>query len=161
MLLVSCKKNQETTTNINAEKNQQNQNITEQDVVKLKYVDYILDDNTEQVIKDWQEYHQLQDVINNIKKADLSFFKDNDVTIKTLLKNLKDNLPYEVNSESILARILVLETKLLKLESLSNLSTTSKEELLNTIKEFLTAFSNLNFQMNKKVEFDSRTIEKP
>ncbi|GAA4800785.1 hypothetical protein [Litoribaculum gwangyangense] len=161
MLLVSCKKNQETSTSMDNSEYLQNQNITEQDIAKLKYTDYILDSKTEEVIKDWQEYYQLQDVINNVKKADLSFFNNNEENIKSIPEKLKESIPEELNSESILARLLVLETKLFKLESLSNLSTTSKEELLNTIKEFLVAFSHVNFQMNKKVEFDSRTIEKP
>lgn len=161
ILLVSCKKNQENSALMDTSENQENQNITEQDIATLKYVDYILDAITEEAIKDWQEYFQLQDVINDVKRAHLNFFYNNEENIKILPKKLKENIPDEMNSESVIARILVLETKLFKLKSLSNLSTTSKEDLLNAIKEFLVAFSNFNFQMNKKVEFDSRPIEKP
>ncbi|MDA9775017.1 hypothetical protein N9B67_01725, partial [Algibacter sp.] len=85
----------------------------------------------------------------------------NEKAIKLLLKDLKQNVPEALNSSSIVARILVLETKLLILESLANLSTTAKEELLETIKEFFVSFYTLSFQMNKKVEFDNRSIEKP
>ena len=159
VLLVSCKKTQETPTD-NIEE-QQTQDITEQDIAKLKFIDYALDSKTDEAIKDWKEYFELQDVITNVKKADLIFFNDNEENVKLLAKKLKENIPSTLNSEPVLARMLVLETKIFKLESLSNLSTTSKEELLNTIKEFLVAFSNLNFQMNKKIEFDNRSIEKP
>ena len=159
-VFVSCKKTQENDTANTIDK-QQIQAITEQDLAKLKYVDYVLDFKTEEAIKDWQEYFQLQDVIDEVKKADLSFFNDNEENIKILISKLKENIPDQLNSEGVLARFLVLETKLLKLESLSNLSTTTKEELISIIKEFFVSFSNVNFQMNKKLEFDNQLIEKP
>lgn len=162
VLFVSCKKTPETSfPDVDKIDNQNSQEITEADVSKLKYIDYTLDVKTEDAIKDWKEYTQLQDIISNIKRGDLSFFNDNEEQVKILIKDLKDNMPKQVKSPSVSARLLVWETKILKLESLSNLSTTSKDELLDVIKEFLVACSNVNFQMNKKVEFDSRTIEKP
>ena len=160
ILCFSCKKTQENTSADTTEQSN-SQEITEKDISNIKYVEYALDSKTEDTIEDWVEYSQLQDIITDIKKGDLSFFNDNKTVIKLLLKELKSNMPEQVNSASISARILVLETKLYKLESLSNLSTTSKEELLDVIKEFLVSFSNLNLQMNKKIEFDSRSIEKP
>lgn len=160
ILLVSCKNNEENNVP-NVIENQQVQDILVEDISNLKYVDYVLDFKTEEAIKDWQEYYELQNVINEVKKSDLSFFNDNEENIKILISKLKENIPAEVNSDGILARLLVLETKLLKLQSLSNLSTTTKEELLTIIKEFFVSFSNVNFQMNKKIEFDNRAIEKP
>lgn len=160
VLFFSCKEVQESNPVDNVE-DDQNKEITEKDISKIDYIEFALDFKAEAVIKDWQEYDQLQDAILNIKKGDLSFFNDNDETIKTLLKGLKRNIPKEINTSPILARITALETKLYKLKSLSNLSTTSKKELIATIKDFLVAFSNLNLQINKKIEFDTRKIEKP
>ncbi|NND24723.1 MAG: hypothetical protein HKO00_01745 [Flavobacteriaceae bacterium] len=160
ILLVSCKNNEESNVP-NVIENQQVQDINVEDISNLKYVDYVLDFKTEEAIKDWQEYYELQSVINEVIKSDLSFFNDNEENIKILISKLKENIPAEVKSDGILARLLVLETKLLKLQSLSNLSTTTKEELLTIIKEFFVSFSNVNFQMNKKIEFDNRAIEKP
>lgn len=160
ILLVSCKNNEESNVP-NVIENQQVKDINVEDISNLKYVDYVLDFKTEEAIKDWQEYYELQSVINEVIKSDLSFFNDNEENIKILISKLKENIPAEVKSDGILARLLVLETKLLKLQSLSNLSTTTKEELLTIIKEFFVSFSNVNFQMNKKIEFDNRAIEKP
>ncbi|WP_298550178.1 hypothetical protein [uncultured Algibacter sp.] len=160
ILFSACKKTQEDVSENQIEQNKSHE-IAETDISNLKYVEYILDFKTEDIIEDWQEYVQLEEIITNIKKGDLVYFKDNEKVIQLLLKELKQNIPAPLKSESINSRILVLETKLLKLESLSNLTTTSKEELLDSIKEFLVAFSNLSFQMNKKVEFDNRSIEKP
>ncbi|GAA3600925.1 hypothetical protein Q4Q39_12450 [Flavivirga amylovorans] len=160
VLFFSCKNDQENNTSDNT-KDSESKEITEKDISRIDYIDFALDLKTEDVIKDWQEYYQLQEAVTNIKKGDLSFFNDNKEAINTLLKELKLKTPKEIKSSSVLARITALETKLYKLESLSNLSTTSKKELTGTIKDFLVAFSSLNLQINKKIEFDSRKIEKP
>lgn len=155
-----CKKN---TENENTKSIEQNNTlgISEKDIENLDYIDYALDKKADTIIQDWTEYLQIQDVTNSVKTGDLSFFNDNTKAIKLLLVALKRNIPEAVKATSIEARLLVVETKLYKLESLSNLSSTGKEELLATIKEFLVAFSNLKLQINKKVEFDSRIIERP
>lgn len=159
-IIFSCKENKEDglTKNIDEKISQE---ITGKELSKLSFTEFVLDTKTENIVKDWQEYYQLQDAVINAKKGDLSFFKDNKEGIKLILRDLVLNIPDSVNSDATLARILALETKLYKLESLANLPTTSKQELTNTIKEFLESFSNFNFQMNKKIEKDSRLIEKP
>ena len=161
ILLFSCKGSQEenVVTFDTAEK--ESEEITKKDIANLKYTDFILDSKTEVAIETWQEYIQLKDVINNVKNADLSFFNDNDETIKNLLKDFKKNIPEIVSTPSVLARIMVLETKIYKLESLSNLNTTTKKELIGVIKDFLVSFANLNLQMNKKLEKDGQSIIKP
>lgn len=160
IIISSCKKTEENIPADDIAKNN-NQELTESDISKLNYIDFVLDENTEQAIESWQEYYQLQDVIHNVKKGDLSFFSSNTETIETLFKDLKKNIPEPVNTPATLARIQVLETKIYKLKSLYNLNTTTKSELNNCIKEFLVSVSNLNFQMNKKLEKDNQNIIKP
>ncbi|MFG6685058.1 hypothetical protein ACGK9U_00640 [Mariniflexile sp. HNIBRBA6329] len=160
VMVFSCKKNQETVEPTTIKPNDSLE-IKAKDISKIKYTDYILDTRVEEKITHWNYYKELHEVVNNVKKADLTYFKNNDKEIRELLINLKQSIPLEVNSASVMARITALETKLLKLESLSNLDTTSKTELLTTIKEFLVAFSNFNLQMNKKIENDNIIIEKP
>lgn len=158
--LFTCKNTQENATK-NLANNIDSQEITEEDIAKLKFVDFVLDSKTEKAIENWQEYIQLQDIVTNVKKGDLSFLNDNNEVIVTLLNDLKKNIPETVNTSSILARIVALETKLYKLESLANLNTTTTQELKGVIKEFLVSFSNLNLQMNKKLEKDGQHIVKP
>lgn len=161
IVLSSCKKSEENSA-VDTDITKNNaQELTESDISKLDFIDFGLDEKTEVAIENWQEYFQLQDVVVNVKKGDLSFFNNNAEAIKTLLKDLKKNIPEPVNTPATLARLQVLETKIYKLESLSNLLTTTKDELNNTIKEFLVAVSNLNFQMNKKLEKDNQNIQKP
>ncbi|MFD0990296.1 hypothetical protein ACFQ1R_09325 [Mariniflexile jejuense] len=159
-LMFSCKKNQDAKEQV-VEKPNESKTIKAKDIAKLKYTDYILDTRAGDSIASWNEYKQLETIITNIKKGDLSFFIANEKAVNELMTNLKQNIPLEVNSDAILARITALETKVLKLESLSNLSTTKKPELLSVIKEFLVSFSNLNLQMNKKIENDNIIIERP
>lgn len=160
LFFVSCKKKQDDAALV-VEKPVESQVIKVKDVAKIKYTDYILDSRAEDSIVNWMAYKQLDEVVNNLKKADLSFFKANEKNVKELVRNLKQTIPAEINNNAITARITALETQLLKLESLYNLSTTTKPELLENIRAFLVAFSNLNLQMNKKIEADNIIIERP
>jgi hypothetical protein len=160
LVFVSCKKKQDDAALV-VEKPVESQVIKAKDVAKIKYTDYILDSRAEDSIVNWMAYKQLDEVVNNLKKADLSFFKANEKNVKELVRNLKQTIPAEINNNAITARITALETQLLKLESLYNLSTTTKPELLENIRAFLVAFSNLNLQMNKKIEADNIIIERP
>ncbi len=159
-LIMGCKKAQEEYTEYQTRENE-SQLLTEKEVSKFKYVDYILDSATHELAKDWTEYMQFNDAVLKIKKGDWTFFKDNEEVIELLIYEHKLNIPETLKSESVISRLVILETRLLKLKSLTNLSTINKKELIENTKAFLVAFSNLNFQLNKKVEFTKRTIERP
>lgn len=158
-VMSSCKQSETQEQDINTKKD--STEITESDIAKLKYTEFLLDRQTEEAILSWNEYTQINDVVKNVKKADLSFFNDNDEGVTALLKDFNKNIPEKVNTDAVKARITAFETKLYKLQSFSGLSTTNREELLATIKEFLIAFSNFNLQMNKKMEADKNVFERP
>ena len=159
IIMSSCKQSENQEQNTDTSKN--TNEVTESDIAKLKYTEFLLDNQTEEAIQSWNEYTQISDVVNNVKKGDLSFFNDNDEAITVLLKDFNKNIPEKVNTDAVKARITAFETKLYKLQSFSGLSTTKRDELLATIKEFLVAFSNLNLQMNKKMEADKNVFERP
>ncbi|MCB4807043.1 hypothetical protein LG651_02185 [Tamlana sp. 62-3] len=161
LVFISCKKDSENKEITQEEKEKHVHLVTEQEVTKLKYVDFALDLKTEEAIKDWKPYFELSDVISKVKVGDLGFFMAEENEVNLLLTNLDKTIPDAVNSPSITARILVLKTMMLKLKSLANLDTRNRDELLLAIKEYLTAYSNVNYQMNKKIEFDVRNIERP
>ncbi|MFH6768402.1 hypothetical protein V8G56_06625 [Gaetbulibacter aquiaggeris] len=135
--------------------------ISEKDISKFKFLEYSIDIKTEKEIENWSSFKELEDLVIRVKKGDLSYFKDNNDAIVKFVIELKEKIPDTLNTPSVNARINALETKILKLESLYNLSSTSKEELSLIIKEFLESVSNLNLQMNKKLEKDSQIIETP
>lgn len=161
LMCLSCKKTKQTNTDT-TDIDTKSQVITEKDISKLNYFDFSIDDRALPITESWEEFNQLQSIIENVKKGDLSYFKiDAKKNLKTLLSGIKTTIPDTINTPSILARLKVVETTLYKTESLSNLSTTKKQELLDTLKELLVSFSNLCFQMNKKLENDSQPIERP
>ncbi|WP_100610293.1 hypothetical protein [Confluentibacter lentus] len=162
LMCLSCKKTSQTSLENGDDKTKKSQVITEKDISKLNYLDFAIDDRVEPIIESWQEFNQLEAIIENTKRGDLSYFKtDAKKNLRTLLSDIKETIPDTINTPAILARIKVVETKLYKTESLSNLSTTKKDELLETLKELLVSFSNLSFQLNKKMENDSQNIQKP
>lgn len=160
LLIVSCKQKEivEDETTISEISNNQ---IQEGDVSKIKYTEYVLSPETKDVVQNWSEYTQLQEQVNYVKKGNLSYFENNKETIEALFKGLYANIPEKIKENSILARVKALETKFFKLESLVNLSTTTKTELQNGIHEFLIAVTNLDLQMNKIIELESQNIVKP
>lgn len=159
-LLLACKNKTVESIDIQAEP-AETVLLTEKDVSKFKYNEYILDSKTKELVKDWIEYKQLTDVVSKIKKGDLTFIDNNDEDIALLISEQILNIPEALKSDAIISRLVILETRLLKLISLANLSSTNKTEFLKNTKAFLEAYSNLNFHMNKKVEFDNKTIERP
>ncbi|OBQ57148.1 hypothetical protein VQ01_01335 [Tamlana sp. s12] len=160
ILLWNCKKDPDQTAATETEVDN-SKLISENDIKSFDYTEFSIDNKVQAQIKDWTEYYKLQDVIEKVKASDLHFFKDNEKTIKDAFKELKATIPGTIKSPSIEARILVVETKFYKLESLFNLGTTSEKELEASVEEVLVAFSNLNLQMNKKAEFDAINIVKP
>lgn len=159
LFFCSCKDIRESPTHLQDTKRQQH--ITVKDLGALNVTSYELDAETLTIVNDWKSYQQIENLVNTIKKGELHVLVDGEEDLKLVLKRIRNDLPKEIKNQSVLARILVLETKLLKLKSFYSLTTTTKQELLNRIQEFLLAFENLNFQINKKVEFDARIIEKP
>ena len=139
----------------------QSEAITESDISKLDFIEFVPSQETEKITENWLEYIQLQEQVSLIKKGDFSYFIDNKEAIDELFKSIVETIPEELNNSSILARIKTVETKLYKLGSFTNLETTSKKELLSTIKEFLISISNLDLQMNKTIELENQNIEKP
>ncbi|MFH4968450.1 hypothetical protein V8G61_09625 [Gaetbulibacter sp. M240] len=163
-VLVSCKKSEDKSmepVSKDVTEDIISNELSPQDINNLKLVAFALDPKTKQQIVDWQAYSKLEELIDNIKQADLNYFLNTDDDMQTMIKDLKGAMPKSIQSDATLARILAVETQLLKLKSLSNLSTTKKPELLDSIKDLLEAFYNLNFQMNSKVEADNINIEKP
>lgn len=156
----SCKETDKT-QELEIEKEVISSKITKSDIANLKYAQFLLDSKTSNSQEFWQKYGELNDVVLRVNQADLSFFKENHEVLIAFIKDLKETIPEEINTPLINARLLALETQMLKLEGVVNLSNPEKKEVLLVVKDFLTAFSNLNLQINKKIEKESQNIVKP
>lgn len=161
LLSVSCKK--ETDQAANLEQSQQFDTLTinKDDIYKLSYVDIGLDAKTNKIIPVWQAYQTLSDAVQSLKQADYSFFNTDIEVFSTAIKDLEETIPTAIKTQSIEARVLAFKTKLLSLKDLKSLNFIEKKDLLFATKEVFVAFSNLNLQINKKLEKDSQNIERP
>ncbi|MFB9053154.1 hypothetical protein ACFFVB_08690 [Formosa undariae] len=135
--------------------------VFKDDIEKLEYTDYVLDNKAESDIESWDKFKELEGIILQLKAGDVSYFQGTSKAIETLSKEVLEGIPEVVNTPSIQARFLSLETKMLKLQSVLSLRNIPKPEQLQNVKETLIAYSNLNLQINKKYEKDSQNIEKP
>ncbi|SEP71094.1 hypothetical protein SAMN05421824_0121 [Hyunsoonleella jejuensis] len=135
--------------------------LTETDIAKLKYIEFALDPKVEVLTEPWQPYSRLKTAITNIKTANFSFFDEDEQAIFQLVKELRKDIPDTLKTQSVLSRITIVENMLYKLDETYKLNTTTKSELAASTKELLVAYSNLNFQLNKKLEKDNQKIVRP
>lgn len=135
--------------------------ISKADIEKLNFTEFILDPASDKKLAGWLKYRELEDRINELKNADLSFFKGDKKIVETLIQEFMSTVPSNIDEESIQARILIVETMYLKLNNKVNLTTSTKSDIQKSISDLLEAFSNLNYQINKKFERDSQNIIKP
>ena len=158
--IVSCNNKPQQKEETSADSSKSN-SLTEADIAELKYLDFALDPKAEVLAEPWQPYYRLKTTIENIKKADFSFFEEDEQAIFVLVKELRNTIPDTLTTQSVLSRITIVENMLYKLDETYKLRTTSKPELTTSTKQLLEAYSNLNFQLNKKLEKDSQEIARP
>ena len=159
VLLMSCNSN--TQGNVETSTQENDSELTEADIANLKYLEFALDYDVANIVEPWDVYTRLRETIESVKKADFSFFHADEKAAMELIKEMKASVPDTLNTPSVLSRILVMETMLQKMQETSGLSTVSKTELSNVVKDVLIAYSNLNFQLNKKLERDKQKILRP
>jgi hypothetical protein len=160
LLFCSCQNSNDSTIEESASNNIVDI-ITKEDIQSLNYVEFVADAKVQNAISGWEKYNELEKTILDINDTNLTFFRDNHEIVEALIVDLKATVPEKVNSPHVMARIMALETKLFKLESMVNLSNVKKEPVIDAVTEVLVAFSNLNLQMNKKLEKESQNIQKP
>lgn len=157
-ILLSCGESQQTEVVQEVEKSS---SITKEDIAQIKYTEYVVDPKVAVYTENWNKYTELNDIIAKLKLGDYSYFQDNQEILSTLLTDLQKTIPAELNSPSVMARLVAVENACLKLESLANLSNIDNEEMVSVIGEVLIAFNNMSLQMNKKLERESQQIYKP
>lgn len=134
--------------------------ITQKDIESFRFDDYALSNNSKMAVENWQKYQELSEQIDYIHKADFSFFMGEKKVLKAFINDFKTEMPESIKTAPIESRIVVLETKLLKFNSLLKLDNVDKVARLRTVKELLIAMSNLNLQINKKFELEANLVGK-
>ncbi|GGD20274.1 hypothetical protein [Hyunsoonleella pacifica] len=157
-IVTACNNKPQQTEEVSAKTN--SSIITKGDIETLKYLEFALDPKVEILTEPWLPYDQLKITIEDIKKADFSFFEDEQAVFE-LVRELRKTIPDTLKTQSVLSRITIVENMLYKFDDTQALHTTTKPKLAKAIKELLVSYSNLNFQLNKKIEKDGQRIERP
>lgn len=154
LLLLCCSDKKLATKDVEIKKSEQTTKLTTKAIENLDYTDYALSPESEMAIANWEKYQELAIQIGYLKKADLSFFNGDKEELRKFIIQFKASTPKELLTNAIVSRTLILETTLFILNEDLNLSTKDDSAKLLSIKEVLIAFSNLNYQINKKLERD-------
>lgn len=162
LLFMACNsKKQEPKEPADAENAIREVEITQREIVALEYEDYALSDAAQKAVAEWSGFQEVAAPVDYLKTGDFTFFKNEIAEIKKVMEQCRFKVTEEFFTDQIMARLTLVETRFLKLQNDLTLDNIPKEEQLNSIKEVLTAWSNLIYVMNKKFEFEETDVERP
>ena len=154
-MIVSCDDNKTTTAETEVvETTNEEKKITAKTIESIAYKDYALSPEAQEEVIPWTQYQELSKQIGFLKKGDFSFFNEDVADLQKFIKGFKASLPNNFNTNPIISRNAIIETSLLKLNEYLTLDNIERKDKLLGIKEVFVAFSNLNYQINKKLERD-------
>ncbi|WP_299363546.1 hypothetical protein [Winogradskyella sp.] len=154
ILLMGCGGDKEASGTTDKETTSQKIAITEKTISGFEFTDYALSANGEKVVANWDKYQELAIQVSYLRKADLSFFNGDKALLKGFIDTLKLRIPDTLQTNPVVSRTTIVETTLLRLNENLTLDNISDSLKLQSVKEVLVAFSNLNYQINKKIEKD-------
>lgn len=128
--------------------------ITEEAIESFEYTDYVLSTEGETAVSDWDKYQELSIQINYLRKADISFFNGDKELLQKFVQEFRLGIPKDLKTNPIISRVAIIETAILRFSDNLTLDNIPDQDKLNSVKEVLVAFSNLNYQINKKLERD-------
>lgn len=158
ILLIGCKSEQ------NAESKIETTSSEKSPVKKFKQdtqnkVTLEIDDAALVELDQWTSFFILQKEIVKLKQNKDNDFQENEKRIETYFKSLELNIPEKFNTNTIWARLKVLETEIYLYNEISN--TNESQELLKTAQEnIVSAYQNLVRQINKTHEKATQNIDK-
>ncbi|WP_040280621.1 hypothetical protein [Psychroserpens damuponensis] len=161
IVTTSCKSDKVSEVIVETQEQKDAKTISKIDIDGIRFDDYGLSAESKKAVTDWQKFQELNHHTEALKTADLTFFVEDPLIVKTLMQELRAEMPKTLQTNEILARITALNTKLQKLNSLLRISNIDKTQKIQAIREYFVTMSNLNLQMNKKFEFEKNNVLKP
>ncbi|GAB5563497.1 MAG: hypothetical protein Wins2KO_05600 [Winogradskyella sp.] len=152
--LISCGGDTPKDVDQTDKKEQQQPLITAKAIEQFKFNDYVLSLDGEKAVENWEKYQELSIQIGYLRKADLSFFIGEKEMLKEFINKFVDEIPEELSQNPIFSRVAIVQTTVLRLNENLALDNIGESMKLEGVKEVLIAFSNLNYQINKKLERD-------
>ncbi|MDN3491719.1 hypothetical protein [Winogradskyella bathintestinalis] len=133
---------------------EQSARISAKTIENIEYNDYALSPEGENAVVTWEKHQELATQISYLKRGDFSFFNGDKEQLKKFIEEFKSQLPEGLKTNPVVSRNAIVETTLLKLNENLTLDNIERTAQLVSIKEMFVAFSNLNYQINKKLERD-------
>jgi hypothetical protein len=161
ILLLSCNA-KEGKANTASDTQKESSTLSRNDIKNIKFNEFALDVKVKKLASLWSAYFVAENIIKEVRVADFNFFINNDgLAIPELMGDIRSTIPRIFKTQGIRSRLTIFEGALYKTDAAVKLNSNSKTELLDAVEELFIAFSNLNFQLNKKVEKDAQNIERP
>jgi len=160
LLLLNCKKEVKKVDVVEQIKTQ-DKAVKKEDINTLKFDDILLDRSAKKITQDWKAYNTISDAIEAIKELKFNFFIEQEDLFKTTVTELRTIVPEELDTPPIKARLLVMQNDLLRFQEELKIKKQLTKDDLVFIKAVFVSFSNLNLQINKKLEKEAQLIIKP
>ena len=103
-------------------------------------------------IVEWINYFELYEFIEQLNSNDYSSLIDNKKFLIRFFKRIKISIPDEINKPEIKSRLTVIETDIMRFESMLSNYEIENEIKIKMVKKINNSFSNLNFQIDKLLE---------
>ncbi len=107
-----------------------------------------------QEANNWIEYTKFETALENYDHSDVATQQ-----LATLVKNMRETIPANLDNQAIKSRLLVLETRIKSYQSFLNYNSKTKEQYTSYFNAFTTALDQLRGQLNEKLEIDRQTTE--
>ncbi len=142
---ISCK---EITTN---DVQKDNSNSKTKNYSQINF-ESIYDFKNNSSIVEWINYFELNEFIEQLNSNDYSSLIDNKKFLIRFFKRIKISIPDEINKPEIKSRLTVIETDIMRFESILSNYELENEIKIKMVKKINNSFSNLNFQIDKLLE---------
>ena len=127
--------------------------------IESKIVAQDLSIEARRITQQWTSLQELQNIINGLVKKDYSAFKEKDKYLEEFINDLTKTLPKKLKKPPITSRLLVLETNILKLESILSSSEFKVENRTSVSNKLIESYYNFIYQINKTIEKESQIID--
>lgn len=162
LVIMSCDDHKKSTSKAETTENtSEDKKISAKTIENLDFKDYALSSDGQKIVVSWEKYKELETQLSFLKKADFSFFNGDIEVLKTFIKEFKAEMPDDFRTNPIQSRNVIIETSLLRLNEYLTLDNIERDDKINGIKEVFIAYSNLNYQINKKLERDEYSKIQP
>ena len=160
LILVFCCNKRKQQSNITDGFTSNKQIITVEDINALGVTEEPLDLAVkDSIFSSWKAYHQILTQTDFIKQADIAFFESDLKSISKLMKPFNDSIPKCFDTNGIVSRTKVVSSFIYKMHSTLKLKSVSKKERLDVVKSYMESVTHLNYQLNKKFEYDSYNVD--